>query len=241
MNQTDEVVANTEPAEWQSAGAATGPDDWLSKFDEPFRDALKDVRRAGDQQKPVENLHSSDVELNERFDDLPRPRSLPEEVENLLSQSSQDLDDETSERAIIRHRLLAIENEVRTRGVRGFARYLIAICIGAAIILAWQSYGEDTKQIIATPAPELGRAPEARQMIAQKVQQLEVDIVAVRQTIEQRLAAEQQTVEQLAARQDQMASEITKLQAADQEILEKIPAPPPPHRVKKWTRHIQRR
>jgi hypothetical protein len=54
-------------------------------------------------------------------------------------------------------------------------------------------------------------------------------------------AAEQQTVEQLAVRQDQMASEITKLQAADQEILEKIPAPPPPHRVKKWSRHKQRR
>jgi hypothetical protein len=213
MNQTDEVVASTEPAELQSAGAAASPDDWLSKFDEPFRDALKDVRRASDQQKPVGNLHSSDVELNERFDGLPRPRSLPENVENLLSQSSQHIDDETSERTIIRHRLLAIENEVRKRGAQGFSRYLIAICIGAAIILAWQSYGEDTKQIIVTPAPELGSSPEVNQMIAQKVQQLEVDIVAVRRAMEQRLAAEQQTVEQLAARQDQMASEITKLQS----------------------------
>ena len=175
-------------------------------------------------------MHSSDVELNEGFDDLPRPRSLPEDVQNLLSQSSQDLEDETSERTIIRHRLLAIENEVRKRGGRGFARYLIAICIGAAVILAWQSYGEATKQIIATTAPELGWSPQAKQMMAQKMQQLEVDIVAVRHTMEQRLAAQRQTVEQLAARQDQMASEITKLQAADQEILEKIPAPPPPRR-----------
>ncbi len=47
----------------------------------------------------------------------------------------------------------------------------------------------------------------------QKVQQLEADIAAIRQTVEQRLAAEQQTVEQLAARQDQWVSEITKLQA----------------------------
>jgi septal ring factor EnvC (AmiA/AmiB activator) len=88
--------------------------------------------------------------------------------------------------------------------------------------LAWQSYGDATKQVIATTAPELGWSPEAKQTIAQKMQQLEVDIVAVRQTMEQRLAAQQQTVEQLAARQDQMASEITKLQATDQEILEKI-------------------
>jgi hypothetical protein len=112
----------------------------------------------------------------------------------------------------------------------------MAICIGAAVILAWQSYGEATKHIIATTAPELSWSPEAKQMIAPKVQQLEVDIVAVRQTMEQRLAAQRQTVEQLAARQDQMASEITKLQAADQEILGKISALPPPLR-KTTVRH----
>jgi hypothetical protein len=241
MNPTDEVVAKTESAEWQSAGALAGPGDWLSKFDEPFLAALKDVGRASDQQMPAENLRGSDVELNERLDDLPRPRSLPEDVENLLSQSSQYLDDETSERTIIRHRLIAIENEVRKRGARGFARYLIAICIGAAVISAWQSYGEATKQIISTTAPELSSSPETKQMIAQKVQQLEVDIVAVRQTIEQRLAVQQQTVEQLASRQDQMVSEITRLQAADQKILEKIPAPPPPLRKASFRHKHSRR
>jgi hypothetical protein len=240
MNPTDEVLAKAEFPEMAGSG------DWLSKFDERYRAALKDVQRPSNQLKPVENLYSSDGELNERFDDLPRPRPLPEQVENLLSQSSQDFDDEASERTIIRHRLLAIENEVQRRGARGFARYLIAICIGAAVILAWQSYGAATKQVIATRAPELGWSPETRQMIAswaqqfgwtkpragaestavqssaretQKVQQLEADIAAVRQTVEQRLAAEQQTVEQLAARQDQLVSEITKLQAATSESL----------------------
>jgi hypothetical protein len=232
MNPTDEVVAKTESAEWHSAGALAGPGDWLSKFDEPFRAALKDVRRASDQQKPAENLHSSDS---------PRPRSLPEDVANLLSQSSQYLDDETSERTIIRHRLIAIENEVRKRGVRGFARYLIAICIATAVISAWQSYGEATKQAIATTAPELSSSPETKEMIAQKEQQLEVDIVAVRQTMEQRLAAQRQTVEQLAARQDQMVSEITKLQAADQKILETILAPPPPLRKASFRHKHSRR
>ena len=36
-----------------------------------------------------------------------------------------------------------------------------------------------------------------------------------------------QTVDQLAAGQDQMAREITRLHAADLEILQRIPAPPP--------------
>jgi hypothetical protein len=235
MNPTDEVVATAERPEM------AGSDDWLSKFDERYRAALKDVQRPSNQLKAVENSHGSDDEFNERLDDLPRPRPLPKQVEDLLSLSSQHSDDEASERTIIRYRLLAIESEIQKRSARGFARCLIAICIGAAVILAWQSYSAATKQMIATSAPELGWSPETRQMIAdwarqfggtkppasaestaaqssvaetQKVQQLEADIAAVRQTVEQRLAAEQQTVEQLAARQDQLVSEITTLQAA---------------------------
>jgi hypothetical protein len=241
MNPTDEVLAKAEIPE------IAGSDDWLSKFDERYRATLKDVQRPSNQLKPRENLHSSDGELNERSDDLPRPRPLPKQVEDLLSQSTQHFDDEASERTIIRYRLLAIESEIQKRGAREFARYLIAICIGAAVIWAWQSYGAATKRVIATRAPELGWSPETRQMIADwaqqfgwtkpragdestavqssvaeshhKVQQLEADITAVRQTVEQRFKVEQQTVEQLAARQDQLVSEITKLQAATSESL----------------------
>jgi hypothetical protein len=49
---------------------------------------------------------------------------------------------------------------------------LVALCIGVAVILAWLSYGEATKQIIATRAPELGWSPETKQMIAGWVQRL---------------------------------------------------------------------
>src|SRR5262249_56222370 len=49
---------------------------------------------------------------------------------------------------------------------QGFVRYLAAICVGVAGTLAWQSYGEEAKQTIATKAPELGWSPEVRQMIA---------------------------------------------------------------------------
>jgi len=62
----------------------------------------------------------------------------------------------------------------------------------------------------------------------QKVQQMEADIASVRQTVEQQLAAVRQTVEQLATGEDQMAREIAGVLASNQEILEKIPAPPAP-------------
>jgi hypothetical protein len=66
----------------------------------------------------------------------------------------------------------APESLTKRRASRAFVRYLVAICIGVAGTLAWQSYGEATKQIIATRAPELGWSPEAKQMIASWVQQL---------------------------------------------------------------------
>jgi VanZ family protein len=51
-------------------------------------------------------------------------------------------------------------------------RHLVAVLTGVAAVLAWQSYGDAAKEVIATKAPELGWSPEAKQMIASWVQQL---------------------------------------------------------------------
>jgi cytoskeletal protein RodZ len=304
MNPTDEVAAKPEVSERQSTDAGAGSDAVLRKFDERFRATLKDLQRMSDQRKPGEDVDIPDGQLNERLSDLPpQPspqRKFAEDVQNILSQISHHLDHETSERAAIHRRLVAIETEVKkrgSRGSRGFLRYLIAICLGAAAVLAWQAYGAATQALIATRAPDLGWSPESKEMIAswvqqlglakppagpdsnavgssapqspqsppveaaagsaatvsaaagsvapdsvtpktssaatldpQKAQQIEADIAAARQTAEEQLGAVRQSVEQLAAGQDRMAGEITRLQAADQEILARIPAPPPPPR-----------
>jgi hypothetical protein len=241
MNPADEEAAKIVPAERPSAGAAVGPDD---RLDEQIRVSVEAL------------LHPS-----------PPPKPVTE-LDDLLLAITHHLDEEASERKAIYNRLLAIEDEIKRLGSRGFAGYVAAICIVAATILAWQSYGEATKQIIATKAPELAWSPQTKQMIAgwmqqlgwtkplvveskpapvtetapetvaakapatpsldpQQVKQIEADIAAVRQTVERRLADVRATVEQLASSQDQMAREIEKLQAADMEILEKIPTPPP--------------
>jgi hypothetical protein len=109
------------------------------------------LQRASLQQKPVEDLHGS------------------EDVQSLLSRH---LDQERSERKAIFNRLQTIEGAIKRRRSRGIVRYLIAIGIGIAATLGWQSYGETTKHIIATKAPELGWSPEAKQMITSWVQQL---------------------------------------------------------------------
>ena len=133
---------------------------------------------------------------------------------------------------------------------RGFARFLVAICIGIAGTLAWQSYGETTKQIIAKRAPELGWSPEAKQAIASSIEWLgwtksrslentssqtvapkaptapSLDPAQVQQMV-QNLAALREMIQQLTAGQDQTRREIDKLESAVVEILMKIPEPPP--------------
>src|SRR6516165_9767057 len=108
------------------------------------------------QRKPAEDLHGSD-------DIRLQPR--PGEALDIIPRVSR-LDGETSDR------VRAMESRTKRRSSRGFARFLVAICIGVAGTLAWQSYGGATKQIIATSAPELGWSPEAKEMIARWVQQL---------------------------------------------------------------------
>jgi len=275
------------------------PDDKvLGHFDEQLRGILKDATL---QPEPVEDLHTLG----------PSPQREP--VENLQSLVSDldHVDRENSERMEIQHRLVAIEREMEKRRSRGFASYLVAICIGVAGTLACQSYGGAAKRIIATKTPELAWSPETRQIIAswmkqlgwtnasvventlpvperprtapvaqtapenvppvapavpsidpEQVHQMALDLAALRQTVGQipdqvhqmvldlapprqavgqdpeqahqtslDLAALRQTVGQVVASQDQMAREITRLQASDQEILEKIQVRPAPRPI----------
>ena len=267
MNPADEEAAKLVATEGQSPGAVAASDD---QFEEQLRATLKDFQRTNHQSKPVEYLHGSDDKFDEELrvsvNALLHPSpSLKPELDELLSTISHHLDDEASERKVIRNRLLSIDNATERLASRGF-RYLVAICIGVSAILAWQ-YGEAAKQIIATRAPELGWSPEAKQMIAswmqqlgwtkplaaeskatpvtpttpemvvakpatpaldpQQIQQIKTDIAAVGQVIERHLADVRATVEQLATSQSEMAREIEKLQAANQEILEKIAASSP--------------
>jgi cytoskeletal protein RodZ len=213
----------------------------------------------------LEKLHGSDDKLNEQLKD-DRGASLQpkpvEDLDNLIPRVSR-LDDETSDRVRAR------ESRTKRRSSRGIARFLVAICIGVAGTLAWQSYGQAAKQMLAAKAPELGWSPESQQMIANWVEQLgwtkpppdaektavhpsvpEAQVATVAQTVPAAVAPQapatppidpeqvhqiavdltalRQTVEQIAAGQDQMASKVDRLQAADQEILLKIPESPPP-------------
>jgi len=120
------------------------------------------------------------------------------------------------------------------RASRALARLLITFCIGVAATLAWLWYGDTAREMIARSSPQLSWlapqdtpaqtppnriAPAASAAPSPDQQQLNamsLNLVAVRQS-----------VDQIAAGQDQMTHEITKLRATQQEILDKISVPPP--------------
>ena len=111
-------------------------------------------------------------------------------------------------------------------------RFLIAFCVGVAATLAWQSHGDAVRQIIANSYPQLAwLAPEAA--VAETVPAAIVPPVTSPDQQQFKamsfdLAALRQRVDQIAAGQDRITRDITaKLQAAEQDILDKISAPPP--------------
>jgi hypothetical protein len=115
----------------------------------------------------------------------------------------------------------------RRRITRGLALFSLAVLIGLAAALAWQSYGGEA---VKTWAPSLLPAsttePPAPAVTSAELQaQLKpaaLDLAIVKHSVEQ-LAANQDL---LARKQDQMAQTIATLQAAEQELSQKISSQP---------------
>jgi hypothetical protein len=116
------------------------------------------------------------------------------------------------------------------RALRGLARFLIVFCVGIVTILAWQSYGDAARAMIANSSPQLGwlapqtvpvvpTAPASAGAPSSDVQRLAFGLAAVRQSVDLLTA-------QLAADQRQVGVDIAKLQADEQQILNKLSAAP---------------
>ena len=111
------------------------------------------------------------------------------------------------------------------RASRAVVRFLIAFCVGVAATLAWQSYGDAAREMIASSSPQgLGwlapSAAPAMQAVALPPDQEDL------KTISFGLAGMRQRVDQIAAQfvagQEQTTRDITELHAAEKDILENI-------------------
>ena len=108
----------------------------------------------------------------------------------------------------------ALENEqppVRKRASRALARFLMAFCIGVAATLAWQSYGDAARQIIANSYPQLRwLAPQAELVAPPFDQQLNAMSFKIDAMVE--------SIDQIAAGQEQMARTINQIVAGQEQM-----------------------
>src|SRR5882762_7438852 len=109
------------------------------------------------------------------------------------------------------------------------AYYMIVFSVGVAATLAWQTYGEAARQLIA-PAASAPDQPQLNAML--------LDLDAVRRSIDglaisigTSIATSQEqtthSIDQLTASLEQMTHEIAKLQAVEQYVLHKNSESPP--------------
>jgi hypothetical protein len=105
-----------------------------------------------------------------------------------------------------------------------FTRVLITLCVGAAAIVAWQSYGDAARRIIANSYAELGWLAPRTTPIAYRAPDQEwfnaisIDLDAIRQTVD-RIAVTQEQIardfDELRGSEEEMMHEISKLQVAE--------------------------
>jgi hypothetical protein len=135
---------------------------------------------------------------------------------------------------------------LRKRASRALARFLIAFCIGVATTLAWQSYGDAAREMIANSSPQLGWlapraepvaqntpetialvAPAAPSLDQQQLSAISLDLDAVRQSTDRiatSIAAIQEQVSRSADRvaTEQIAHSVAQLTAGQEQMTREI-------------------
>jgi hypothetical protein len=112
-----------------------------------------------------------------------------------------------------------------------FAPHAITLLIGVAATLAWQTYGDTAKNMIAAVASSPNKQPFNAILLDLDAMRQSIDALATNiDRLTTNVAAKQEhimrSVDQLAASQEQMTREIGKLQSVEQYVLHKNSDPP---------------
>jgi hypothetical protein len=104
---------------------------------------------------------------------------------------------------------------------RAFVRYSVVFLFGIGVTLAWQSYGDEAKEMVRTEAPSLAwllpvsrakpppddQGSTTASASSPQLERLELSLLVVRRSVEQIALM----VEQLSAKQDQLAAKQDQL------------------------------
>jgi hypothetical protein len=136
----------------------------------------------------------------------------------------------------------------RKRALRTFSSLPIAFCIGVAATLAWQSYGDAAREMIANAHPQLGwlapqgepvtqnvpdavavAAPAAPAFDQQQLNAIAIDLEAMRRSIDRIapgiVAGQEQmarSIDRIATTQEQLARTVDQLTASQEQAMREI-------------------
>ncbi len=136
----------------------------------------------------------------------------------------------------------------RKRALRTVSSLLIAFCIGVAATLAWQSYGDAARAMIANAHPQLGwlapqgepvtqnapvavavAAPAAPAFDQQQLKAIAIDLEAMRRSIDRIapgiVAGQEQmarSIDRIATTQEQLARTVDQLTASQEQAMREI-------------------
>jgi len=135
----------------------------------------------------------------------------------------------------------------RKRASRTLSSLPIAFCVGVAATLAWQSYGDTAREMIANAHPQLGwlaqgepatqnapdaiapAAPAAPAFDQPQLNAIAIDIEAMRQSIDRIapgiVAGQEQmarSIDRIAATQEQIVRTVDKLTASQEQAMREI-------------------
>src|SRR5712672_1488136 len=95
-----------------------------------------------------------------------------------------------------------------------FARYLITFSIGVAVALAWQSYGNATREAASLKAISLDR-----DAVRQSLDRIATSVATSQEQMTRRI---ERSIDRIAAGQEQTTREISDLQTVEQYILDRL-------------------
>jgi hypothetical protein len=113
-----------------------------------------------------------------------------------------------------------------------FARYLITFSIGVAVALAWQSYGNATREGALFKAISLDH-----DAVRQSLDHIATSVATTQEQMTQRI---ERGIERLAAGQEQTTRQINDMQTFEQYVLDRISTLPPRSAPPTVFKHVQR-
>jgi hypothetical protein len=223
---------------------------WLRRESRPqaaaIRFKLLEVRMRYMQSPSLSDEHDGDITSRGA---LRRHESPDERAETAAEDSIYDARlrlprSATPQRSVFaNNRPVSKRPSLSKRMLHASARFVLAVLIGVAATLSWQAYGDEAQKMVVTRIPSLGwllplsptpsnTAAASSPDLTQRLDPMALDIVAIQRQVAQ-LAANQG---QLAADEGQIARSIAAIQAAEQEVSEKISSIAEPKPV-----HVQAR